>query len=115
MSFRCLLMLHFLQAASDEPLKINYEMGIFPDSVIALEGLNTPFDDYNMDIEASSLHSSLPLVFSSNRQSSGGEFDLTQGMIWYVFGQTTGLFQIGGEITNDAFIDKLIQGIQHHR
>ena len=104
-----LLMLHLLTGCHDEPLKINYEMGIFPDSVIALDGLNSQFDDYNMDIEASYLNSSLPLVFSTNRQSSGGEFDLTQGTIWYTFGQTTGMFNIEGEITNDAFLDKLIK------
>ncbi|MRR20072.1 hypothetical protein EG827_07745 [bacterium] len=103
-----LLMLHLLTGCHDEPLKINYEMGIFPDSVITLDGLNTQYDDYNMDIEAAVLNSTLPVVFSSNRQSSGGEFDLTQGMIWYVFGQTTGMFQIEGEMTNDPFLVKLI-------
>lgn len=103
-----LFMLHLLTGCHDEPLKINYEMGIFPDSVIALEGLNTQYDDYNMDIEAAWINSSLPLVFSSNRHSSGGEFDLTQGKIWYDFGQTTGTFGISGEMTSDPFLDRLI-------
>lgn len=103
-----LFILHLLTGCHEEPLKINYEMGVFPDSVITLDGLNTQFDDYNMDIEASRLNSSLPVIFSSNRQSSGGEFNLTQGMIWYMFGQTTGMFQINGEMTSDPFLDKLI-------
>jgi len=88
--------------------KINYEMGIFPDMVIALDGLNTQYDDYNMDIEASRISSSYPVVFSSNRQSSGGEFDLTHGMIWYLFGQTTGLFTLDSEMAADTFLDGLI-------
>jgi hypothetical protein len=102
------LILPLISGCKEEPLKINYELGIFPDSVMALGGLNTQYDDYNMDIEASRLSSSLPVVFSSNRQSAGGEFDLTQGMIWYVFGQTTGSFEMGGEATSDDFIGRLI-------
>jgi len=102
-----LLMLQLLTGCHDEPLKINYELGIFPDSVMALDGINTQFDDYNMDIEAARLQSTLPVVFSSNRHSSGGEFDLTHGMIWFTFGQTTGMFQVDGEMTADAFLDRL--------
>lgn len=106
--FPALLMIYLLPGCKEEPLKINYELGIFPDSVMALDGLNTRYDDYNMDIEASRLNSALPVVFSSNRHSSGGEFNLTQGMIWYVFGQTTGSFEMGGEMTGDAFPGRLI-------
>ncbi len=102
------LIIFLLSGCREEPLKINYELGIFPDSVMALDGLNTQYDDYNMDIEASRLASTLPVVFSSNRHSSGGEFNLTQGMIWYLFGQTTGSFEMGGEMTSDAFIGSLI-------
>lgn len=102
-----LLMLQLLTGCHDEPLKINYELGIFPDSVMALDGLNTQFDDYNMDIEAARLESSLPVVFSSNRHSSGGEFDLVQGMIWFSFGQTTGMFHFDSEMTGDAFLESL--------
>lgn len=103
-----LLIVSVLTGCREEPLKINYELGIFPDTVIALSGLNTQYDDFNMDIEASRLNSSLPVVFSSNRHSSGGEFNLTQGLIWYVFGQTTGSFEIGGEMTSDPFISRLV-------
>ncbi len=91
----------------EEPLRINYELGIFPDSVMALDGLNTQYDDYNSDIEAARITAGRPLVFSSNRQSGGGEFDLTYGMIMYSFGQTTGLFQLDAEMTADSFLDRL--------
>ncbi len=97
-----------LSGCHKDPLKIKFEMGIFPDSVVALEGLNTQYDDYNMDIEASRINSHLPVVFSSNRQSSGGEFDLTHGMIWYVFGQTTGSFMLNAETPANTFLDRLI-------
>lgn len=102
------LIIYLLTGCKEEPLKINFELGIFPDTVMTLDGLNTQYDDYNMDIEASRLSSTLPVVFSSNRHSAGGEFNLTQGMIWYDFGQTTGSFMLGGEMTSDAFIGSLI-------
>jgi hypothetical protein len=102
-----LLVIIFFTGCRDEKLKINYELGIFPDSVMALEGLNTQYDDYNMDIEAARLTAVRPVVFSSNRQSSGGEFDLTHGVIWYTFGQTTGFFQIDGAMEEDGFLDGL--------
>lgn len=88
--------------------KINYELGIFPDSLISIEGLNTMYDDYNMDIEASRISSVWTTVFSSNRQSAGGEFDLVHGIIWYMFGQTTGTFIFAGEMRSDPFLDNLV-------
>jgi hypothetical protein len=97
-----------LSGCHDKPLKINYELGIFPDSLINIEGLNTRYDDYNMDIEASRITTVWTTVFSSNRQSAGGEFDLVHGIIWYMFGQTTGYFTLAGEIRSDPFLDNLI-------
>jgi hypothetical protein len=97
-----------LSGCHDKPPKVNYAMGIFPDSVISLDGLNTQFDDYNMDIEASRISSTYPVVFSSNRQSSGGEFDLVHGIIWYIFGQTTGSFMLDSEMNADSFLERLV-------
>lgn len=105
--FAVLSILLLFTGCRDEPLAINYKLGIFPDSVMALEGLNTVHDDYNMDIEAGMINARLPVVFSSNRQSAGGEFDLTHGLIWYTFGQTTGSFQLESEIVTDLFLDRL--------
>jgi hypothetical protein len=99
--------LAFMSGCEDEPLKINYKTGFFPDSVIAIEGLNTQFDDYNTALEASTISTQRPLVFSSNRKSSGGEFDLVHGVISYIFGQTTGTFSLEGEMKPDAFLDEL--------
>jgi hypothetical protein len=102
------LLLAFLTGCHNELPKINYEMGIFPDSIINIEDLNTMYDDYNIDIEASTINSYRSVVFSSNRQSTGGEFDLVHGIVWYTFGQTTGTFMFGGEMKADPFVDNLI-------
>jgi hypothetical protein len=92
----------------EDPLKINYELGIFPDSVMALDGLNTRYDDYNMDIEAARINSSWQAVFSSNRNSSGTEFDLVSGIVAYMFGQTTGYFQLDSDMFTEPLIERLI-------
>lgn len=92
----------------DSILKINYEMGHFPDTVIALEGLNTQYDDYNTDIEAARILSGRQVIFSSNRHSTGGEFDIVQGRLSYSFGQTTGYFQVDAEMTEETFTGRLL-------
>lgn len=100
----------FLSSCKEKLPKLNYKLGIFPDSIINLEDLNTQWDDYNIDIfsrEAGVISSSVPLIFSSNRHSSGGEFNLVQGIINYDFGQTTGLFLLGDGVTTDAFLTSL--------
>jgi hypothetical protein len=102
-----LIALGLIVGCNEKPLKINFDSGIFPDSVMALEGLNTQYDDYNMALEASTIDSYEPLVFSSNRNSSGGEFDLVHGVIWYSFGQTTGYFSLASEMNPDPFLDEL--------
>jgi hypothetical protein len=103
-----ILFLAVIYGCHEKPPAINYKLGIFPDSIINIEGLNTIYDDYNMDLEASTISSLRTVVFSSNRQSAGGEFDLVHGIIWYTFGQTTGTFRVGGEMRSDPFLDKLI-------
>lgn len=102
-----ILAVAFLGACHDEVPKIKYKLGIFPDSVMNIEGLNSMYDDYNVDLEASVISSLRSVVFSSNRQSSGGEFDLVHGIVWYNFGQTTGTFSFGGEMRTDPFVDNL--------
>jgi len=97
-----------LSGCREESLKVNYELGIFPDSVMALEGLNTSWDDYNMDIEASRINASRQVVFSSNRKSSGGEFDFVSGTVGYTFGQTTGYFEMHSAMSSDSFVDGLL-------
>ena len=88
----------------DNPIKFIY--GTFPDSIINLEGINSANDDYNTEIYQ--ILGGISVVFSSNRQSSGGQFDFVQGKIDYTFNQTSGAFDVQSEITNDSFISKLL-------
>jgi len=86
--------------------KIKYPKGTFPDTVINIADINSTYDDYNMALFK--IGEDLPIIFSSNRKSSGGQFDLEQGSISYSFDQTTGVFGFGSKMTTDLFLNKLI-------
>jgi hypothetical protein len=89
---------------TDNPIK--FPQGTFPDTVISLKNINSQYDDYNLALYQ--LSSNTPIVFSSNRKSSGGQFDLEQANLSFSFNQTTGAFGLTAEMTNDVFLDKLI-------
>ena len=86
--------------------KLKYPKGTFPDTLINITDINSTYDDYNSALLQ--INQDIPIVFSSNRQSSGGQFDLEQGIISYTFDQTTGVFGFSSRMTTDAFLTKLI-------
>jgi hypothetical protein len=103
----CILSVTFFSGCRKSKNPIKYAMGTFPDSIVVnIEGLNSQFDDYNSTLYI--LGSTIPIIFSSNRGSSGGQFDLVQGQISFQFDQTTGAFQMGGEMTNGYFFTSLL-------
>jgi hypothetical protein len=54
---------------TDSPIKFTH--GTFPDSVINLADINSVYDDYNITLYQIEGH--IPIIFSSNRKSSGGQ------------------------------------------
>ena len=89
---------------TEDPIK--YPKGTFPDTVINMADINSAYDDYNLAIYQ--IGETLPIIFSSNRKSAGGQFDLEQASISFLFDQTSGAFGFGSTMTTDAFFDKLI-------
>ena len=89
---------------TENPIK--YPKGTFPDSVINIADINSSYDDYNLALYQ--IGENLPIIFSSNRKSSGGQFDLEQARISKLFDQTSGVFGFWASMTTDAFTDKLI-------
>ncbi len=85
---------------------INYKSGIFPDSVINLGYINSIYDDYNSSLYQ--LNGYTSLVFSSNRETTGGKFDFVQAILTFAFDQTTGEFSIDEGILEDTFIATLL-------
>ncbi len=86
---------------------IKFPDGEFPDSTLTFADLNSSYDDYNSAVYK--LYGDIIIVFSSNRGSSGGQFDLVQGEITFSWDQTNGTFGFGAEIINDAFLTKLLK------
>jgi len=87
----------------DNPLR--FPKGTIPDSIINVDDINSPYDDYNTALYQ--IGQTLPIIFSSNRRSSGGQFDLEQASLTITFDQTTGVFTFGSKMTTDTFLDKL--------
>ncbi len=85
---------------------IKFPQGTFPDSVINMADINSAYDDYNMALPT--LYGYSPIIFSSNRRSSGGQFDLEQASISFIFDQTNGSFSLEADMTDEAFLDRLI-------
>jgi hypothetical protein len=100
------LLIYGLTSCKKTENPIKFSKGTFPDSIINQSDINSVYDDYNLDIYV--LSASNPLVFSSNRSSSGGQFDLVYGTFTYLFNQGTGDFTLNGEISNDPFLAKLV-------
>jgi hypothetical protein len=90
---------------TENPIK--FPKGTFPtDTAIALTDLNSPYNDFNTDCHF--LYGNFILVFSSDRISTGEQFDLVQGIITVEFDQTNGNYGLGCEMTSDAFLTKLL-------
>jgi hypothetical protein len=98
------LSIFLIDCKKTDPVK--YPIGVFPDSIINLRDLNSTYDDYNATVNQ--LYGAMQLVFSSNRKSLGGQFDLEQGLVSFAFDQMTGGFTLYSEMTQDEFIYKLI-------
>ncbi len=89
---------------TDNPEK--YTSGTFPDTVINLESLNTQYDDYNIALPQ--FTGDAPIIFSSNRKSQGGQFDLVQADVSFTFDKIDGNFTLTAIMTDDAFLNELI-------
>lgn len=100
-----MLALAFTACGRNEPL-ILFEKGAFPDTVVNIIDLNSVYDDYNTSV--TQLNGYSILVFSSNRKSAGGQFDLEQGVMSFIFDRTSGAFGLGAKITDDGFLNSLI-------
>ncbi len=101
-----LLVIVFLTDCKKTKNPILFPLGFFPDSVVNLRDINSAYDDYNISLYQ--LNGTAPIIFSSNRESSGGQFDLEQASISFIFDQTNGDFGLDAIMTNDGFFDRLI-------
>jgi hypothetical protein len=92
---------------------INYESGIFPEDIYNLEGLNSAYDDYNVSLPQ--VAGELPLMFSSNRNSQGTQFDIVTGFIFFAFSQYDAGFCIESYMFNNTFYNSLEEKVNTER
>ncbi len=92
---------------------INYESGLFPEEIYNLEGINSAYDDYNVSLPQ--LAGELPLMFSSNRNSQGSQFDIVTGFIFFAFSQYDAAFCIESSMFNNTFYSSLEQKVNTER
>jgi ABC-type cobalt transport system substrate-binding protein len=77
-----------------------YNTATVPETPVNMEEINSVYDDYNSTSPIKG--ESSPLCFSSNRSSSGGNFDLEYKFLSIIFSKLTGKLYVG-EDDDDAF------------
>lgn len=107
------ILISLLFSCQKEKDPVLYPVGSFPDTLINLEGLNSQYDDYNMDINQ--LYGMYYVMFSTNRLSQGAQFDLIQGQISFAFDRNMGYFELGNGLTSDSFLAKLLSTVNSDR
>lgn len=88
---RYVLILILIHACNPEN-ELKYYTGSFPDRPINMADFNTQFDDYNST--APSLGETFPLCFSSNRNSSGNDYDIVYKLLTIDFSKTSGILSV---------------------
>ncbi len=73
----------------------NYTKGYFPDVIVNFVELNSEYDDINMALLE--LHSYNAIAFSSNRLSSGGQYDIVGQPVNFIWDQREGTFNVDTE------------------
>jgi hypothetical protein len=100
-----LFIIIILSAGCKTPETPLYTAGTFPDSVYTLDGINTQYDDYNMDLAV--FGATFDAIFSSNRKTNGGKFDLVTGSIGFMFDKESGAFSVTADLTSHPFMTSL--------
>ncbi len=80
-------------------------LGSFPTVPVNFEEINSEFDDYNSTSPTTG--ETFPLCFSSNRKSSGSNFDVVYKLIDIRFTKRTGKLEIG-EFHSDNLLDVFV-------
>lgn len=101
-----ILLLLMLTQSCKKPRQIKYQFGTFPDTCINLTGINSQYDDYNLDLGM--IINTSTALFSSNRNSQGGNFDLVTGTIEYSFDKYTGDFSVNSQLVSDPYMAALV-------
>jgi hypothetical protein len=81
--------------------KEKFKTGYFSESVINFGEENTEYDDYNST--APFIYYQYLFHFSSNRNSSGNDYDLVGDNMFIDWSMTNGTLEIGTDLDDDRF------------
>ncbi len=85
--------------ACPEGYGYKYNHGKIPEEATNFEEINSEYDDYN--ISAPFIRDEFPLIYSSNRNSLGGQFDYVYKLMAVNFSKETAEFSVYNEINAD--------------
>ncbi|OQY05330.1 MAG: hypothetical protein B6I20_01540 [Bacteroidetes bacterium 4572_117] len=91
-TFKIITIISLLLLFSCKPHGYEYNEGSLPDIPVNLESFNSEYDDYNST--APTLGWLIPFCFSTNRNSSGNDFDIIYRPMDVSFSKTTGVLDV---------------------
>lgn len=100
-----------LLAASCDDQRNNFDVAIIPQETVNFSEVNSAFDDYNPALEPTGFNDEFYLIFSSNRNSQGEDFDFTGFYCWSYFSHLNGEFFIGTSLSlSNVLLDSVNSG-----
>ena len=91
-TIKILAFIFLLSLFSCYPHGYEYNQGSLPDTPVNLEDFNSEYDDYNST--APTLGWLIPFCFSTNRNSTGNNFDIIYRPMDVSFSKTTGILDV---------------------
>ncbi len=105
----CIFLIITLLVSCSGP-KLNFDKGIIPQLPVNFSVVNSTFDDYNSDIDITWSEKSFILIFSTNRNSSGSDFDFISYMGRIEFDLINGNFEMTAGTSDNALVTALNSG-----
>jgi len=98
-----LIILLFLASCSGK--RVNYDKGIIPPVPVNFSSVNSIYDDYNSYLRITWAEKWFTLIFSTNRQSSGNDFNFTTYLGNINFDLIEGTFTMDAGPRNNALLE----------
>lgn len=102
----CIFLVITLLVSCTSP-KLNFDKGIIPPLPVNFSEVNSSFDDYNSDIDITWNEKEFILIFSTNRNSSGSDFDFISYIGRIEFGLIDGSFKMTAGTSDNALVTAL--------
>lgn len=105
----CIFLASTLLVSCTSP-KLNFDKGIIPPLPVNFSTLNSIFDDYNSDLDITWNEKRFILIFSTNRNSFGSDFDFISYTGSIEFGLIEGSFKMTAALSDNALVTALNSG-----